>query len=313
MDKTIQRLLKKINFFNKCIILEQDFRGHSSALRFICELENQKYFVKIYLNDRVNDLNLIQAIYNKLGIPTSNLVEVGYLSEDNKTYAVYEYVEGKTLFELTKENDIAELETIGMSVGYYLARFKSIECDRLDVINLHEVEFKKLIKTLYLAKEKYEKVVGNDLAIIDLDRLCTIFNEIKKSVYQLQPSFIHGDINLHNVIIKNNEAYFIDTDGGKFSFRSLDFRGNCWFCWDGDNKLAEQAMYRGIYKGLFNGNIPDLFHQELAFTIIYEFLLKIHKSYETENFGQMKYMFDKFSNIFIETNYFDNYKFEWME
>ncbi len=31
------RLLKQISFFESCSSIEQDFRGHSSALRYICE------------------------------------------------------------------------------------------------------------------------------------------------------------------------------------------------------------------------------------------------------------------------------------
>ena len=107
--------------------------------------------------------------------------------------------------------------------------------------------------------------------------------------------------------------YFIDTSNGKSSFRSLDFRGNCWFGWDGDNKINEQAMYRGIYKGLFKGEIPEQFNKELAFTIIYEFFLKINDGYRKKDMEKIKYNFHKFGDIFDRTNYFENYKFEWFE
>lgn len=85
------------------------------------------------------------------------------------------------------------------------------------------------------------------------------------------------------------------------------------FGWDGDNIKAEQAIYRGIYKGLFNRNIPDSFHKELAFTIIYEFLLKIFEGNKRNDIGKIEYIFSKFGDIFDRTNYFENYKFEWFE
>ena len=126
------------------------------------------------------------------------------------------------------------------------------------------------------------------------------------------PSFIHKDINLNNIIVNDNEPYFIDTDGGKVSFRALDFRGICWYTWDGDNKIKEQAMYRGIFKGLFNDNIPDNFHKEIAFTIYYEFFLKVKEAINNNDKERLDFIFEKFGNIFDRTNYFENYKFCWL-
>ena len=305
-------LIKKIKFLENATEITQDLRGHSRALRYICEKNNQKYFIKIYNNNRIEDLVKIENVYQKTGIPTARIIEKGYLEEINKTYVVYEYIDGKTLKELTKELEIDEIERIGKRVGDYLARFKTIKGNKEETKNTYELEFKKLIDNLYFMKNQYEEKQNKKLAPIDLDRLCKNFLEYKEYVYKLESSFIHGDINLSNVIVKGDESYFIDTDGGKFSFRSLDFRGNCWYGWDGDNKEKEQAMYRGIYKGLFDGNIPDEFNKELAFTVIYEFLLKVFEPNKTGNIEKLENTFNKFNDIFIRTNYFEDYKFEWL-
>lgn len=310
-DEKNNSLLEHITFLNHCSRLEQDFRGHSSALRYICEKNRQKYFVKIYENNRLKNLDYVESIYIKLGIPTANIIEKEYLRELNKTYVIYEYIDGETLLELTKELEVKEIEDIGKHVGNYLSKFKSIKINKEKLINLYELEFKDLVDKLYYMKEYYDKNENKQLEFIDLDRLCKDFNEYKKYIYNIEPSFIHKDINLNNIIVKNNETYLIDTDGGKVSFRALDFRGICWWTWDGKNKLKEQAIYRGIFKGLFEGNIPDDFHKELAFTIIYEFLLKIEEASRTNDMGRMEYIFSKFGDIFNRTNYFENYKFDW--
>lgn len=305
------KIICKLNFFNDCDFIEQDFRGHSSALRFICEKGKEKYFVKIYGNNRVNDLKYIDSVYKKCNVLTANIVEMKYLDDINKTYVVYEYINGKTLLELTCELNENELETIGFCVGKYLFNFRDVKCCKNDIIELYEKEFNQLVDNLYYMKNYYDRCGNNKLFLINLDRFCKSFNECKKFIYRTNPSFIHRDINLNNVIVSDYSLYFIDTDGGKIGFRALDFRGVCWWTFDGDNVLRERAIYRGIFEGLFDGDIPDSFDSELSFTIMYEFLLKIFEVRRNFDMKRMEYIFNKFGDIFIKTNYFENYKFEW--
>ena len=42
-------LISKIDFFKKCKNVKQDFSGYSSALRYICEKDNKKYFLVNFL------------------------------------------------------------------------------------------------------------------------------------------------------------------------------------------------------------------------------------------------------------------------
>lgn len=168
-------LLEHITFFYQCSFIEQDFRGYSSALRYICEKNEKKYFVKIYENDRLKELDYVENIYKKLEIPTANIIEKAYLKEFNKTYAVYEYIDGKTLLELTKELEIKEIEDIGKRVGMHLSKFKAITINKEKLIDLYELEFKNLVDKLYYMKEFYDKNENKQLEFIDLDRLCKDF------------------------------------------------------------------------------------------------------------------------------------------
>ena len=306
-----KEILNKINFLKNCTYIEQDFSGHSSALRFICKVKEQKYFIKIYENNELLNLEYIDNIYQELNIPTAKIIEKEYLKSFNKTYAVYEYIDGKTLLELSKELEIKELEKIGFSVGKHLSKFRNLKGNKSQLKKYYESEFSKLIENLFYMEFYYEKQEHKKLANIDLNKLCKIFNKYKKRIYKIEPSFIHKDINLNNVIIKNYEPFFIDTSGGMFSFRNLDFRGICWWTWDGENKIQEQAIYRGIFKGYFNNDIPDGFHSEIAFTIIYEFLLKVSETRKSGDMKRLEYIFSKFKDIFNKTNYFENYRFEW--
>ncbi len=295
-------LLESIPFLKGCFSVTQDLRGHSSALRYVCVKDGITYFVKIYKNNRIEELDSIQSIYDRLGIPTPKIVENGYLEVYDKTYVIYEYIKGKTLKELTEELEVEELEMIGKMVGNYLSKFKNISDNKEILIKTCNSEFESLIEILFKIKKN---------KFINTDRVIRNFNYLKEYLYETCPSFIHKDVNLNNVIIYNNVPYFVDTDGGKISFCALDFRGICWWTWDGDNKLNEQAMYRGIFQGLFNNKIPDNFHKEIAFTIYYEFLLKVQEAFVNNDHDRMDFIFKKFGKIFAKTNYFENYKFEW--
>lgn len=308
---TNYQMLKAIKFLQDSDLIEQDFRGHSSALRYICTRNTQKYFIKIYEGNRLENIEFVDSIYQKLRIPTAKIIEKNYLKEFNKTCVIYEYIEGKTLKELTKEVEVKKIEKIGYKVGSYLSKFEQITGDKEKLIKEYEIRFKELIDKLYDMKNYYESQENKPLPPICLAKMCAVFEQYKVYIYNTKPCFIHKDINFNNIIVKNNETYFIDNDGGRLSFRAFDFRGICWWTWEGENIEKEQAMYRGIYKGLFHGNIPDNFHKELAFTIIYEFLLKIEEVYKTHDMARMEYVFYKFLFIFEKTNYFENYKFEW--
>lgn len=307
----MEDITSKIDFFKKCKTIKQDFSGHSSALRYVCEDDNGKYFVKIYEGNDLSRIKDVESVYEKLNIPRAKILETEYLTNVFKTFVVYEFIEGDELLDLTMKLNLEEIEKLGYKVGGNLHKFSAIKCNEFAVVNSYEKEFKELFDILYISKDLYESKESKKLYYIDLDRLHKSFLECKKYLYRSGASYIHGDINLHNVLVKDGVPYFIDTSTGKESFRALDFRGNCWFGWDGDNKINEQAMYRGIYKGLFGGKIPEEFHKELACTMIYEFLLKIRTGYEKNDMGKIEYSFQKFGDIFDRTNYFENYKFEW--
>ena len=305
-------MLNKIEILKNCSYIEQDFRGHSHAIRYIAGDNGNKYFIKISNGNRKESLNWINDIYQSLSVRTAEIQEIGYLENVDKTYIIFEYLEGNTLRELTKKASAKELEDIGIEIGASLAKFQQIKANKDDVINLYEEEFEKLITNLLAMVRYCQQNEQEELGKIDIERLCKNFHKLKKIIYETTPFFIHGDINLNNVIVKENRPYFVDIEGGKFSFQAFDFRGICWWTWEGENRKEEQAIYRGVFKGLFNKKVPDKFHQELACTVIYEFLLKVNEVNETKDMKRLEYLFQKFGDIFNRTDYFESYQFDWV-
>ena len=110
-------LISKIDFFKKCKDVKQDFSGYSSALRYICEKDNKKYFIKIYDGNNLEQIKEIEVIYENLDIPTAKIIQVKYLNDLDKTFVVYEYIDGKELIDLTRKLSVEEIENIGLQVG----------------------------------------------------------------------------------------------------------------------------------------------------------------------------------------------------
>lgn len=290
-------------------IIEQDFRGHSRVPCFVVTKSKEKYFVKLYPSDRVQNLKDIEATYAKLKIPTANIVSVQYLPELDRTFCAYKYITGPTFNELLSQKPLKFIEDLGHRIGEELRKFSQVQGDPAEFQQSLERELADLMQNVRHQKELYNSKNSEKLPEIDLDRLERSLNYLKRAIYATTPTFVHSDINLNNVIIHEDKPYIIDTDGGKIKFRALDFRGNCWWGWTGDNVERERAAYRGIYRGLFRDQIPDSFHQELAFTMIYEFILRVQK-YVGDN-EQIHYSFLRWHENLEKTNYFEGYRFSW--
>lgn len=304
----ISAALYKINLLQNCNIV-RDLRGHSRALCYIAKSSTDKYFIKVYSGDRTSELFYIESIYDLLQIHTAHIIQANYLVELDATYCVYEFIEGPTLNELLPQLSIDELEQKGHQVGCKLNKFSSIKGDVQKFQCAFDQELSELLSLNRAKQLEYNNSHAEKLPAIDLDRLEKSLEVLKPAIYASDPVFIHSDINLNNIITHQAQPYFIDTEGGKIKFRALDFRGNCWWGWTGENVDKERAIYRGIYRGLFHDQIPDIFHQELSFTMIYEFLLR-NQRYKDDP-EQIHYSFLRWHDNLEQTNYFENYHFEW--
>ncbi len=289
--------------------MQRDTRGHSRALCYIISSGKTKYFLKLFSGDLLQNLHFIADVYQSSHIPTAHIIDLGYLSDFDKTFCLYEYIEGPTLKLLLKDSNLETLESYGYQVGLELQKFSHQSYNIDNVQTNFQTNLENLWRNAYQQKSHYRAHQSDKLPIVNLSRLAQSAERLKPSLYNTLPTFIHDDVNLNNVIIRNNQPYFIDTNGGHISFRALDFRGNSWWGWSGNNAEREQAVYRGIYRGMFNDHIPPSFHQELAFTIIYEFIYRLERYRDIDE--QTYYSFLRWHEIFQRTKYFENYHFPW--
>lgn len=304
----IQQLQQQVLFLRDSNIT-QDLRGHSKLLCLVVQRGDKKFFTKVYMGDNRDHLKKVEEIYQKFGVPTARIVNLQYLPVTDETVCSYEYIEGPTLKELLPTSTLAEYESLGYQAGAFLNRFSATKGNLVQIQANFEDTLKKLWENVFQKKFIYNQTHNPKLPSINLYRLQKSFEQLKTFVYAAQPVFIHNDINLSNIIIHNHKTYFIDTDGCNFNFRSLGFRGNCWWGWTGNNVDKEHAIYRGIYRGLFQDSIPAEFRKELAFAIVYEFILRVYKY--RNDMEQVRYSFLRWYDIFTITDYFENYRFDW--
>lgn len=307
-------LRQEIAFLHDCQI-RRDTRGHSRIPCFVIEKpadvpgSHTQFFMKLYPTDRTHDLRQIESIYRQTQVPTAKIVQLGYLPDTEQTYCIYEFITGQTLRELLKILPADQLESIGYRTGQELGKFRQIISQDQTSRNLIYQSLAQLLQIAHAQKRHYNQSHHRKLPRVNLQRLERSLQQLQTVTDHIELSFTHGDINLYNIILHHNQPYFIDTDGGSISLRSLDFRGNCWWGWTGNNTEREQAIYRGIYRGYFTDEIPVEFHQELGFAIIYEFLLRLQRYKNIDE--QTYYSFLRWHDIFEQTKYFENYHFDW--
>lgn len=304
----IQSLREQIGYLKDAEII-QDTRGHSGVLCLVVQDFKQKFFTKVYPGDVGVQLQKVQDVYNKLKIPTAQIKKLDYLADTNETICSYEYLDGPTLGELLPKISTTECEDLGYKVGVEISKFAKIKGDLKEFQQKFDEEAARLWQNVYQKKRQYNQTYNQKLPVINLKRLQKSFENLRQSIYATKPVFVHNDINLNNVIFVGDQSYFVDTSDGDIKFRALDFRGNCWWGWAGNNVEKERAVYRGIYRGLFCDKIPENFHKELAFTMIYEFILRVYKY--RDDMEQIRYSFLRWHDILVRTNYFEKYRFDW--
>lgn len=302
------QLRQEISFLQGCK-MERDLRGHSQVPCFILSKADTKYFMKVYPGNRIDELKYIESIYKVLRIPTAFIVKIGYLQKTNRTFCIYDFIEGDTLDEWLPQVPSAQAEEFGVKIGGELRKFADLEGDSSKFKRAFNRELKQLLELAHLQKMSYNQQHAELLPEIDLHRLKKSLQNLKAALYATTPIFVHSDLNLSNIIINRGEPYFIDTEGSQINFRAFNFRGNCWWCWSGSDIKKEQAIYRGIYRGTFHDQIPASFHQELSFMVTYQFLHRVKKYANDET--QVHYSFLHWRDLLAQTNYFENYKFDW--
>lgn len=180
-----------------------DLGGHSGCKIILIEEEDGFTFVRKIskdkeYNDRLKKQCEKQASFNGGQIKTPTIYNSG-LSEEGLFYFDMEYVQGMTLAEYIKSMEIGKVcGLVEILVDNLIPKEKiAVSLEQKTVI---DDIFKKKVASMRETLSSHENlVVGQALDLLEMHDWTN-----------LSPSRCHGDLTLENIIIKNDNLYFID-------------------------------------------------------------------------------------------------------
>lgn len=204
--------------------------GASPILKYILKRDNKLYLLRLYNTEffqgRINAFNNMKLLSQK-GIKVPQVMEYQTLDKEKYSYAIIEYIEGTSLDKvLTPENE----EFYGELVGKKLRDFHQVSSRQIDV------------KDKYLRSiEKKLKRISDQKIDINLDELINYIEQNKQYLEGTTSSIIHGDFHPGNLILSEDDIYFIDLDVCKENHPYSDLSSN-----------ADNSDYRKFYSSLIN-------------------------------------------------------------
>ena len=177
--------------------------GHSGCQIYLMESDDGSVYVRKISKDREYNKRLKlqsekQAAFSSVPIKAPKVLNSGY-TEDGLYYFDMEYIQGITLAEYIKTMEIGKIKglveaLVASIVPKTPADLTTEEQDRvIDVFN------NKIVNLRAVLENK-----KNDIIDRSLERLA------HHDWSKLTPSPCHGDMTLENIIVKNDQLYFID-------------------------------------------------------------------------------------------------------
>lgn len=186
---------------------EIDLGGHSGCKIVLCEPDDNTIFVrKISGDDVYNDRLMAQAkkqkLYKNNKLKTPDIISEGY-TEEGLYYFDMEYIQGITLAEYMKTIEIGKVRGLVQSIVNSIVASDDCNgtCDE-------SIFIKKIDSLIQQLAAQNNKIVNEALQMLK-----------NHSWHCFKTSICHGDLTLENIIVKDNQLYFIDF---------LDSFYNCW-------------------------------------------------------------------------------------
>lgn len=184
-----------------------DLGGHSGCKILLCETEDNQIFVRKISSDlKYNDRLKIQADkqqeFKSETIKAPRVIKKGITQED-LFYFDMEYIQGITLAEYMNTIEIGKVRGFVESIVKNIVEVSSI-CQDADHL-VFENKVKDLRDKL---SEKNNPIIDEALHVLE-----------GHSWSRFVTTACHGDLTLENIIVKDNQLYFIDF---------LDSFYDCW-------------------------------------------------------------------------------------
>lgn len=210
VNQIIQQLER---YFNKTVSLVARAKfGHHKVYEL--DIDGCRYYIKIGLN-RLEKVKLnrensfCNVVTNKaIDFPIPNYNEL--IEFENCFVFIHKKIEGEPLINITKDN------TILKKLGYYISQLHSKTFTKKNLNDRYNV----IIDKISLILKELNLIDGN--MVIEFEKKI-IRNVFHFSNEELEYGLIHGDISFTNVLIKENNIYFIDYEWSRYDDICGDF------------------------------------------------------------------------------------------
>lgn len=177
--------------------------GHSGCKIYLIEPDDGAVFVRKTSKDQAYNERMKaqcekQAAFRGEPIRTPKVLNCGY-NEDGLFFFDMEYIQGITLAEYIKTMEIGKVKGLVESLVASLVPVEQIETKEEDQLTAKEIFAKKLSSLHESLKDKNNPVIDRSLDLLE-----------SHDWGKLTPSQCHGDMTLENIIVKNDQLYFID-------------------------------------------------------------------------------------------------------
>lgn len=176
--------------------------GHSGCQIFLIEEDDGRVYVRKISKDKEYNSRLKiqsekQANFSGEPIRAPKVFQQGY-TDEGLFYFDMEYVQGVTLAEYIKNMEIGKVRGLVEALVSSLVPQRKVsvsEEQEKEVRDIFEKKFADLHEKLYGKNE----IINEALALLETHDWS-----------KLSPSKCHGDMTLENIIVRNDQLYFID-------------------------------------------------------------------------------------------------------
>lgn len=275
--------------------------SHSGAYCFKIERKKENYFLKIMNGNHstIEKIKLILKQYQNANIPTNQMLESKTINA-NLIYVIYEFKEGKNIYELPKENIFIDYEEVGMKVAEYMKRLqkqsinseivskKDLSQNALEVIKETKILLENLNLTLQFSESEWDQI-----------------EKVLKTTYQsfvkAKKNIFHDDLKTENILMNDGKLILIDIEGLLYHNEFESFR---WAAHQiGDDQKLDRKFYYGFLKA-YHTNITIDEIQSLLFIYLLRVLEMIKSCCYSAKEKKINDLLYNFKNIYQKTNGF---------
>lgn len=304
--------LYSLSFIQPSDIIEKIEDGYSGALLYKITRNKNKFFLKIFNSQfdsfKISRLEEICSIYRALKINSLDIIYYDKISDINRYFVVYNFIDGLNLKRYTQLNkcNSEEVRQFGKYIGNELLKLKNYNNYNNNLLKNNDL-FQDIVNTIdtFYSLLETNNIKDTILEYFSLKELTTLKNtlfEYSNTFKNSSPNLIHGDIKMSNFMIDNHKKiHIVDIEDMQVNYDMINFKYQMtWFLFYG-NKM-EKEFVKGYFDGLYNFTRPEQFNYHIVFVTILNFFAETISRIKRADINALKDYQKKCKRLFSKLN-----------